>query len=146
MSSNNDNPTPYQDVANELTGLWKNELNSSMIINAQDDGAITGYYITQVGNVDPVKFLLVGTFAPITTNNPGDRPGEATLGFVVNWNMPKKDKPQSVTAWSAQLIYDDNDQLKIDASWMLKRKSTWDQKWGSATTNVDTFHKVVEHE
>src|SRR6056297_929777 len=124
-------------VIQNLNGTWKNELNSTLSLTADHSGLLTGYYTTQVGNVDETRFKLVGQFFPIIEGN-----GQATLAFVVNWNQSLHGTKQSVTAWSAQLIYNDNNELVIDASWILKENTSWNNRWNSATTNIDLFTKV----
>jgi len=105
------------------TGIWTNELGSTMAINQVSGGQMSGSYSSPVSSEgNSASGPLVGMVA-----------GSA-LGFVVNWGPLN-----SVTAWSALVLTDGNSNF-LYALWNLadtpETAADW---WSSINAGADLF-------
>jgi hypothetical protein len=113
----------------DFTGSWKNQLNSTMQIEALTSGRIRGKYITAVGEHDDLEeFELTG----IAT---GD-----LLSFIVDFG-----KYGSLTAWTGQLTVEQGEE-KIATLWHLAKnfndKDEPDHLWSAIWTGADNFYRT----
>jgi hypothetical protein len=117
-----------------FSGRWINDQGSSMILREQD-GAVTGVYITRIGHDDVVEKQH-----PLV--------GQATgrvIGFVVRWPMAG-----SVTSWSGCLVTDATGAPAIHTVWHLARERVpgdpprQAQPWESFLTYTSVFRKAPD--
>jgi len=92
-----------QDTAPSVTGDWANERGSSVTF-VENDGLLSGYYNTQLGNPDPASRF------PLTGFIEGDQ-----LTFTVNFKGYG-----SLTSWTGQMS-EDVDGPYIRTLWHLTR-------------------------
>jgi hypothetical protein len=118
-----------QDQTDDLfSGQWVNDRNSAVVFE-NNDGMLTGYYQTALGQPDKSqKFLLTG-FAE------GDQ-----ITFTVNFKGYG-----SLTSWTGQLTEDD-DGPYIRTLWNLTRDVPDEQEdadlWGSITSGASDFRRL----
>jgi hypothetical protein len=114
-----------------LSGVWRNQLNSTMTIQATDTTwpMFTGSYQTAVGDATGV-YQLVGLY------NSAFSP-ETALAFSVAWNNKAGDI-HSATGWSGQLMTDG----RIYTTWTLTQQTTLENRWGATRVGQDVFTKV----
>lgn len=117
-----------------FTGRWVNDQGSSMVLQ-EHDGAISGFYITRIGNddVQEKQHPLVGcTTGPL-------------IGFVVSWPAAS-----SLTSWAGRLVTDASGQATIHTVWHLARERVAGdpprpaQPWETFLTYSSVFRKVSE--
>jgi len=119
-----------------LSGKWKNTLNSSVTIIAnEDDGTLKGEYHTQVSSVNkplpPVPFI--GTWQK-TYNG-------VLVSFSVQWKFEKNGQvKQSTTTWSGS-GWDINPD-KFETTWILTSFGSEENSWKNTTINKDIFTRL----
>lgn len=91
-------------LAHDMDGVWINEGGSVMIVEADENGQLSGRYCSELGRVEP------DSCAPLTGWVTGD-----VVGFSVRF-----DPPGSVTSWSGQLGEDERG-LFLRTLWHLSR-------------------------
>jgi hypothetical protein len=106
------------------TGLWKNELGSTMLVEQFDGTNFTGTYTSAVSAAGKsATGTLSGTIA-----------GDA-ISFLVNW----REEFASVTAW-AGLVLSDGESPAIYALWHLASTPAEDgDAWESILAGADLF-------
>ena len=119
-------PSPSVD----LTGKWKNQLNSEMTLIMDGNGKLTGKYATAVGRPSgSEEFELMGVVT-------GD-----LVSFIVNFG-----KYGSLTAWAGQVI-EDNGKETIRTLWHLsenvKESEESNKVWGSIRAGYGLFTRTV---
>ena len=112
----------------DFGGTWENELGSTMSLDVDRDGRVTGRYWTAVG--EPRRdegFELVG-FAS------GD-----LLSFTVDFG-----RYGSLTSWVGQHAHDGNDEV-VKTTWLLARDVADpvepERLWSATLTGNDTFRR-----
>jgi len=114
--------------ANDLDGLWINEAGSAVQISVAQDGALSGYYQTELGKPDAdSQFDLTGWAQ-------GD-----VVAFSVNFTGFG-----SITSWSGQLSTD-KDGAFIRTLWQHTRDIAEEDEaedlWRSITAGAATFRR-----
>jgi hypothetical protein len=117
-----------------FSGTWVNERGSVMILEQQDE-AISGRYLTQIGNdkVARKEHALVGLA------------NGTTIGFVVSWPAAL-----SLTSWAGRLEIDPQGVQRIHTVWHLVRAasnadpSQTVEVWESFLTNSSVFTRMHE--
>ncbi len=114
----------------DISGLWYNELNSTMQLKVQGN-EIRGWYASAVGEAAG-RYDLIGYL-----DQKDDTP---TVGWVVFWGNEQKYSP-AVTTWCgrAQLI-DGTEQ--IDTAWLLRRSRKDREAWESTMLGKDLFRRI----
>lgn len=112
----------------EVTGEWKNELDSVMKLHLNNDGTIDGSYYSMVGNVSGT-YPLNGFF----------NKDSAIMGWTVMWNNGIQNS-NSVTTWVSQYFPDKN---CIISTWILRSEvSDILDEWKSTNVGMDVFVKI----
>lgn len=116
-----------------FAGRWRNDQGSAMELR-QDGDAITGDYITRIGDdrVVEKRHPLVG------------RAAGGVIGFVVSWGAAS-----SVTSWAGKLMTDAEGGQSIHTVWHLARDNIAGdpprpaQPWETFLTYASVFRKVA---
>lgn len=114
----------------ELSGTWKNQLNSTVELVAQEDGSLTGQYHTAVSSSGEA-------LPPSPLHGSWQRTPDGILfALTVQWHFVKEgeDKHSSV-AWSGRGMNENPHTLKT--TWVLT--SGEEPEWRSVVTNQDVF-------
>lgn len=112
-----------------LSGTWVNQLGSRLILEQVATGALTGSYVSGVGELAGVEYPVTGFC------DPGAPGGSATLGFVVRWA-----EDHSVTAWSGHY---DPSTGEITAMWLLTCVGAEvSSGWKTTLTGQDVFRRA----
>jgi len=114
----------------DVSGLWYNELNSTMEL-AVNGKQLTGRYVSAVGQAQG-PYELTG-FLDVDDASP-------TLGWVVVWKNARA-YAQSVTAWTGQAQTAGGEEL-IDTTWLLTRSTAVQEDWESTMIGKDLFRRV----
>lgn len=133
MASTSDEHWSYKN----LTGNWTNELGSTCYFDASEDGTVSGYYITAVGNAH-VEHPLVGGWIQGRKN-----PEVILFSFIVMWKNTDEDKGRSATAWNGQFFMDGGSS-KIVTTWILVSEKEPSKMWKSTLINKDTFRPKTQ--
>jgi hypothetical protein len=113
-----------------LAGTWFNELNSTMILDDDGVGNLSGTYESRVGvPLGPCR--LIGRYDTDT-----DAPGTA-LGFVVVWQT-EAINANATTTWSGQYQVVDGEE-QIFTMWLLSVVNAEDTDWNSIEVGQDIF-------
>ena len=117
----------------DLSGCWYNQLSSSVILDADGKGGLTGTIVCASGTFAGHEFSLVGRYDP-TPRSPA-----TALAFVVDWANHDVNG-HSVTAWSGQ--YDEQADTII-AAWILTTETGVGptDEWHSSLIGQDTFQR-----
>ena len=122
-----------------LTGVWMNELRSILLLNEDEDGALTGKFRSIVGR-DPHVRILTGRTSPAED-------GKQMLGFAVQFQIEEPDPGYghySVCTWSGWAMVKGARQI-ITNHWLLTiSRLSKEDEWSSTTTGCDTFQKVLD--
>jgi len=117
-----------QDIAPTVTGEWANERGSSVTFT-ENDGLLSGFYNTQLGNPDPASRF------PLTGFIEGDQ-----LTFTVNFKGYG-----SLTSWTGQMS-EDADGPFIRTLWHLTRDvpdaEEDEDMWSSIIAGSANFRRV----
>jgi hypothetical protein len=122
-----------------LTGLWMNELSSILLLDEDEDGALTGKFRSMVGR-DPRVRILTGRTSPMES-------GQQMLGFAVQFQIEEPGPGYghySVCTWCGW-AKDQAPNQAITAHWLLTiSRLSKEDEWSSTTTGRDTFEKVLD--
>ncbi len=113
-----------------ISGVWYNELNSSMELKVQGK-EIRGWYISAVGKAAG-PYDLIG-YLDATDDTP-------TVGWTVSWGNEQKYTP-AVTTWCGQAQVIDGKE-EIDTTWLLTRSTKIRDDWESTMLGKDLFRRV----
>ena len=136
--------TPYAD---QLSGVWKNELGSVMRLRARDN-ALGGTYESAVGNATGA-YNLTGSYVSPPPPPPADagtvsKDGAALpVSFVVHFRNEQRDA-RSVGAWNGHVVGGgaDGQPLRIRTTWLLTSvPAEPGALWASKRVGEDTFVK-----
>ncbi len=118
-----------------LVGTWYNELGSTLVINQVQDGVLAGSYQTAVSSSGCAQ----GTFyvAGVTDTDSGGH----NVGFTVSWNN-QSSQCALVTAWSGQVLSDNNGNAFITAFWLLTEETQAADSWWATHIGQDTFRQT----
>jgi hypothetical protein len=119
----------------DLSGSWRNQLFSTVTIDADGKGGLTGTIVCASGNLAGHHFPLTGCY------DPAPRSPATALAFVVDWANGDVNG-HSVTAWSGQ--YDEQAET-IVATWILTTETGVRpaDEWHSSLIGQDTFQRVA---
>ena len=117
----------------DLSGSWHNQLLSTVIIDADGKGGLTGTIVCASGKFAGCQFPLAGCY------DPSPRAPATALAFVVDW-ANRDVNGHSVTAWSGQ--YDEQTET-IVATWILTTETGVrpTDEWHSSLIGQDTFRR-----
>jgi hypothetical protein len=116
-----------REALHPLTGTWHNQLGSTLVIEADGAGGLTGHYTSGAGALAGSSYTLVGTYDP----NPQTR--VTVIGFVVDWT-----EAHAVTAWSGQYHHHDR---TIRAAWLMATETDEGDEWKSTFVGHDAFRR-----
>jgi avidin family protein len=114
----------------DISGLWYNELNSTVYLRVNGK-TVTGWYISAVGAASG-PYELIG-FLDRTDETP-------TLGWTVAWQNQNQ-QAHSVTTWCGQAQIIDQEQ-QIDTTWLLVRSTSVAEDWEATMVSKDLFRRV----
>ncbi|KAF7297531.1 Avidin family protein [Mycena indigotica] len=119
-----------------LSGMWVNELMSTMNLTAHPSGWLNGWYNSAVGNAQN-SYALAGRFdtAP---------PGEAnSTGITLGWAVAYQNSDRnahSTAVWSGQFFAGASEwEDVIMTQWVLTTSSTLENNWGAARVGGNKF-------
>ena len=117
----------------DLSGSWQNQLSSTVFLDADGKGGLTGMIVCASGQFAGRQFPLVGCY------DPAPRSPATALAFVVDWSNQGVNG-HSVTAWSGQ--YDEQAEA-IVATWILTTETGVGpgDEWHSSLIGQDTFRR-----
>lgn len=121
----------YGSLCQDLTGTWRNQLNSNMTIQAITGNSFTGSYHTAVESTSGAARLTSKISGMIKSVENGK-----LIGFNVLWN-----RGASLTAWVGQCMVCDG-QEKIYTTWVLRSYLPAKKRWMTTRINQDTFYRV----
>jgi len=113
-------------------GSWYNELGSVLQLQQDDQGFLTGTYITGT-HPEWGAFPVAGRYDLHQQASKG-----ITLGFVVNWQNSTH-VAYSSTSWSGQCIMG-KDGPEIFSMWLLSSSTDEADEWGSIQVGQDIFN------
>ena len=96
----------------KLSGIWYNELGSTMVLNADVTGRLSGKYKSAVGNAEDF-YVLSGRY---DVNAPSDK--GVSLAWTVAYNNSFRNA-HSTAGWSGQYFDDLEGEEKILTHWLL---------------------------
>src|ERR1700679_210200 len=99
-----------QVYATKLSGVWYNELGSTMTLTADATGGLSGKYNSAVGEAEDF-YILAGRFDAFPPSG-----GGVSVGWAVTFRN-QKSNAHSTATWSGQ--YFDSDDEKILTHWLL---------------------------
>jgi len=115
------------DLASSIGGIWYNELESQLLLEADSSGRLSGTLRSGVGE-GPDHYPLTGFYSPVSKSN------GAVLGFVVCWP-----NVHSLTAWTGHFHPDED---VITATWLLAGESGESGEWRSTNIGHDLFSRT----
>jgi hypothetical protein len=121
------------DLADELTGTWYNELGSRMKLTATADGMLSGSYYSAVGEATDY-YVLTGRFDSAPPSGEG-----VSVGWTVTFYNSKLNA-QSTATWSGQ--YFAGSQPEIVTQWLLTTSSTTAAEWQATNVGHDEFTRT----
>ena len=116
----------------KLSGIWYNELGSTMVLNADVTGRLSGKYKSAVGNAEDF-YVLTGRY---DVNAPSDK--GASLAWTVAYNNSFRNA-HSTAGWSGQYFDDLEGEEKILTHWLLTSSSTSESVWRATNIGTNTF-------
>lgn len=116
-----------------ITGTWYNQLGSTLIVTATEDGGLTGTYESAVGNAQN-RYVLTGRYDTAPTGGSG-----TALGWTVGWRNEYRDA-HSATTWSGQFF--GGDKARITTQWLLTSGTTEANEWQSTMVGHDLFGRA----
>jgi hypothetical protein len=111
-----------------IDGTWYNELGSTMTLEIDEPGELSGTYASGVGTSG--QFDLVSSYDT----------AENTLGFVVTWNNGAVDRA-STTTWCGQ-YFDDAGYETLVTTWLLCETTAETDTWQSTLVGQDQFART----
>ncbi|MFH8773671.1 avidin/streptavidin family protein [Streptomyces sp. NPDC017958] len=111
-----------------IDGEWYNEFGSKLHLEVDQEGTVSGRYVTAVGHA-PGTYLLTGRHDGPTSPGNG-----IALGWTVAWRN-EQGNVGSVTSWSGQFFADPE---RILSTWLLTR-SAMVEAWESTVVGQDVF-------
>ncbi|XP_015920749.2 streptavidin-V2 [Parasteatoda tepidariorum] len=118
-------------LCTDLTGTWRNQLNSNMTIESVTGDVFTGTYHTAVESTQGAARLSSKISGMIKTVENGK-----LVGFNVLWN-----KGASLTAWVGECIVCGGRE-KIFTTWVLRSYQPVKKRWMTTRINQDTFWRL----
>ena len=128
-------PAASLDEPPELTGRWRNEQGSEMVLELSGTGALSGRYRSAVGRVSPDNWYPVAGFSS------GDQ-----VGFCVHWARPsgRASAAASVSCMVGEhTVVNGVDELRV--TWLLERNVPDEREaadlWSAVTTGSSMFRR-----
>ncbi len=118
----------------QIDGTWVNQNGSTVELEADPSGQVTGYYCSRKGRaVSGKRYPLIGQL------------NDEVIAFQVNW-QDDEDNLQSITSFAGRLGSDAEGEF-IHTVWVLVRQ--WEDEertrptgtWNAFLTNSDVFHR-----
>ncbi|XP_068709555.1 avidin-related protein 4/5-like [Montipora foliosa] len=114
-------------VQGDVSGIWHNQLGSTMEINLNKDGtSFSGTYSNNAPDSPPLIESLIGSV--------GSSGSPATLGFTVNFEGGR-----FTTSWSGQYFNNDGDEVLLTTWLMTANLSDANEYWESTNVGQDRF-------
>jgi len=118
-----------------IDGTWINQNGSTVELEADASGRLSGYYCSRKGRA------AAGRRFPLV----GQQNGEV-LAFLVDW-QDAENNLESVTTFTGRLGHDPDGREVIHTVWVLARR--WENEertrptglWNAFLTNADVFHR-----
>lgn len=117
----------YRDNVHVLAGRWRNQLDSELVLDVDDEGLLRGSFRTATGGGEQLRHTLAGTCDP----TPGER--RRVLAFAVSWPDAR-----TATAWCGNYLADDD---TIRASWLMTTDMGVQDDWRSTVVGHDVFRR-----
>ncbi|XP_061170048.1 streptavidin-like [Saccostrea echinata] len=114
-----------------LSGKWRNQLQSEMVITCKD-GTISGKYTSAVGQASK-EYELMGRYTQVNDKD-----------YMVGWSVAWKNQYQdakSVTSWTGVFYGAEG---VIRTQWILSSFEDPDDFWETFITNQDTFSRISQ--
>ena len=115
-----------------LSGVWYNQLGSTMTLIADPDGGLSGKYNSAVGEAEDF-YILTGRF---DADPPVDKGVGVSVGWVVTYRNSELNA-HSTASWSGQ--YFDDGSERILTHWLLTLSTLPKDVWSSTNLGTDTF-------
>lgn len=125
------------DLADDLTGTWYNELGSMMKLTATADGMLSGSYFSAVGEATDF-YVLTGRFDSAPPSGDG-----VSVGWTVTFFNAKLNAHSTAT-WSGQ--YFAEGKPEIVTQWLLTTSSTKAAEWQATNVGHDEFTRTPPSE
>lgn len=119
----------------QIDGTWINQNGSTVELESDDDGRLSGYYCSRKGRAAAGRrYPLIGQL------------NDEVLAFLVNWHDAEGNL-QSITSFSGRVGRDPDGREVIHTVWVLVRQ--WENEertrptgvWNAFLTNADVFHR-----
>lgn len=111
-----------------LTGTWRNELGSELVLEDDHEGVLSGRYHSGAGALPGVAYPVCGS------SDPAPNGSCRVLGFVVDWK-----ELHALTVWSGQYHSVDD---TIRATWVMTTETKENEEWRSTFIGHDVFRRV----
>lgn len=120
---------------NNMSGVWKNQLGSTLGIESIDSktGAVSGYYISPSGTKGE-KYSLSGWFTKAVNPPVPAADNASVISFTVRWG-----DYGTITAWTGYCYEDDKGLPTLKTLWNLVSRSS-EYRWGHIRTDSDSFN------
>ena len=110
----------------DFSGIWKNELKSTMTITQQSAGIVNGIYVSAVSDTDKT-----------TTGDLTGYTNGTLISFVVHWR-----EFQAITAWVGQIV-PHSSPAEINTLWQMTKAVEKGDEWASINAGADTFIRIT---
>jgi len=117
-----------------VTGTWYNQLGSTFIVTATEDGELVGSYESAVGNAEN-RYVVTGRY----DSEPATDGSGTALGWTVAWRNDYRNA-HSATTWSGQYFGGTNE--RITTQWLLTSGTATADEWQSTLVGHDVFTKT----
>lgn len=126
-------------MLNNITGIWKNELNSTVRFFHDKDGSLSGEYNSYVGKAcgGVVSYDLTGR----TNLQDQSIENQGAVAWSVAWSNEQCGDSKSASAWSGQYQVIDGVE-KISTTWLLTSETDPSDNWSSTRVGQDEFHRM----
>ncbi|XP_061187665.1 streptavidin-V2-like [Saccostrea echinata] len=115
-----------------LSGKWRNQLQSEMMITCKD-GTIQGQYNSAVGNAER-EYDIAGRYLQVNETE-----------YIVGWSVAYKNQyrdARSIASWTGVFYATEG---IIKTQWIRAAFQNPEDYWSTFTTNQDMFNKVQSH-
>lgn len=119
-----------------LSGVWRNELGSRMILQQSTDGDLSGCYNTAVGHAKNLYSLVGKTNLHLKAVC-----DKASVGFTVAYQNDHFGDSMSVCSWSGKYQLLDSQEI-IETTWLLTRERSHESNWDSTLVGKNSFTRV----
>ncbi|XP_014809382.1 PREDICTED: avidin-like [Calidris pugnax] len=125
---------PTRKTKCDLTGWWKNDLGSKMLVSKVDNlGNFSGEYHTAVSSAQkPIEP------SPLIGSQHLDEDGQCTFGFTVNWKFS-----DSTAVFTGQCFAGEGGEEVLQSTWLLREKvDSLPSDWKATRTGHNVFTRL----